>query len=95
MNNFWVLGEVTVKVFEAIQLGMPMCWLGGFFGVLRLGPKHTEVYLNDYLPWVLESAQRAKPLINVYFEKHLDKPIDQLRAELSLTTLEEFRKKRC
>ncbi len=67
-----------MKVFEAIQLGMPMCWLGGFFGVLRLGPKHTEAYLNDYLPWVLESAQRAKPLINVYFEKHLDKPIDQL-----------------
>ena len=80
-------GEVTVKVFEAIQLGMPMCWLGGMFGVLRLGPKHKQAYLDAYLPWILENAQNSKPLINVYFEKHFHTPIDQLRESLNLTTL--------
>lgn len=90
---FVLLGEVTVKVFEAIQLGMPMCWLGGMFGVLRLGPKHTQAYLDSYLPWILDNAQNSKPLINVYFEKHFNTPIDQLRSDLNLTTLEEFRNK--
>lgn len=78
---------MTVKVFEAIQLGFPMCWLGGYFGVLRLGPKHTEAYLSKYLPWIIENANNSKPLINCYFEKHLETPIDELRAQLSLTTI--------
>ena len=82
-----MLGEVTVKIFEAIQLDMPMCWLAGIFGALRLGPKHTEKYLNKNLPWIIDNALKSKPLINVYFEKHFDKPIDQLRAELNLTVL--------
>jgi ubiquinone biosynthesis protein Coq4 len=82
-----MLGEVTVKIFEAIQLDLPMCWLAGVFGALRLGPKHTEKYLNSYLPWIIDNADKSKPLINVYFEKHFEKPIDQLRAELNLTML--------
>ncbi len=82
-----MLGEVTVKIFEAIQLDMPMCWLAGIFGALRLGPKHTEKYLNKNLPWIIDNALKSKPLINVYFEKHFDKPIDQLRSELNLTVL--------
>lgn len=34
-----MLGEVTVKWFEGIQFGLPMCVSGGLFGALRLGPK--------------------------------------------------------
>ena len=82
-----MLGEVTVKIFEAVQLGLPMCWLGGLFGLLRLGPKHTQAYLNENLPWIVENARNSKPLINVYFEKHFNKPISELRRQLNLTTL--------
>lgn len=82
-----MLGEVTVKIFEAVQLGLPMCWLAGLFGSLRLGPKHSQAYLDKYLPWVIECALRSRPLICVYFEKHFDKPIDELRQELNLTLL--------
>jgi ubiquinone biosynthesis protein COQ4 len=82
-----MIGEVTVKIFEAIQLGLPMCWLGGLFGILRLGPKHTQQYLDVNLPWIINNASKSKPLINVYFEKHFMKPIDQLRNELNLTVL--------
>lgn len=76
-----------MKIFEAIQLGFPMCWLGGYFGVLRLGPKHTEAYLNRYLPWIIENGKNSKPLMNCYFEKHFEMPIDELRDELKLTAL--------
>lgn len=82
-----MLGEVTVKMFEAVQLGLPMCWLAALFGVLRLGPKHTEKYLNTHLEWVINNAMESKPLISVYFEKNFDKPIDEFRRELNLKTL--------
>jgi ubiquinone biosynthesis protein COQ4 len=87
-----MLGEVTVKVFEAIQLGLPMCWLAGLFGVLRLGPKHTQQYLDCNLPWITHTALNSRHLINVYFEKNFEKPVDQFRAELNLTKFDEFQK---
>ena len=34
-----MLGECVVKVVEGIQLGLPMCVMGGVFGPVRLGPK--------------------------------------------------------
>uniref|UniRef100_A0AC35UGG6 Coenzyme Q biosynthesis protein 4 homolog n=1 Tax=Rhabditophanes sp. KR3021 TaxID=114890 RepID=A0AC35UGG6_9BILA len=34
-----MIGEVTVKFFEGIQLGLPMCVSAGIFGAARLGPK--------------------------------------------------------
>jgi ubiquinone biosynthesis protein COQ4 len=79
-----LIGEVTVKWFEAIQLNLPMCWLAGLFGSLRLGPKHTEHYLNHYLPWILQTAVESKPLINVYYEKYFEMPIGDLRALLNI-----------
>lgn len=82
-----MLGEVTVKIFEAIQLDLPMCWLAGIFGMLRLGPKHTKIYLDQNLPWIIQNAKQSKPLINVYFEKYLEKNIDELRSDLNLTIL--------
>ena len=89
--NTNMLGEVSVKVFEAVQLGLPMCWLAGLFGMLRLGPRHTERYLSTHLPWVIEQAERAtKPFVNVYFERRLAMPIDELRRELNITTLTKY-----
>ena len=85
-----MLGEVTVKVFEAIQLNLPMCWLGGLFGVLRLGPKHTEKYLSTHLDWIIENGKRSRPFINIYFEKHLERSFDDLKAECNLIDLQSF-----
>ncbi|CAF0994076.1 unnamed protein product [Rotaria sordida] len=79
-----MLGEVTVKWFEGIQYGLPMCVLGAFFGPLRLGPRHTAKYLYLTLPWVVRIARQSRPLINVYFEKHWHKPLAELRRELNI-----------
>ena len=79
-----MVGEVTVKWFEAIQLDLPMCWLGGMFGSLRLKTKDSQKYLNHYLPWVIDNALNSKTLLTVYFEKYFDVPIDELRKKLNL-----------
>jgi ubiquinone biosynthesis protein COQ4 len=79
-----MLGEVTVKWFEGIQYGLPMCVLGAFFGPLRLGPKHTAKYLYLTLPWVVRTARQSRLLMNVYFEKHWHKPLTEFRRELNI-----------
>ncbi|CAF1387189.1 unnamed protein product [Adineta steineri] len=79
-----MLGEVTVKWFEGIQYGLPMCVLGAFFGPLRLGPKHTAKYLHLTLPWIVRTARQSRSFMNVYFEKHWHKSINEFRRELNI-----------
>lgn len=101
-----ILGEVTVKWFEGIQLGLPMCILGGLFGALRLYPKYfstknrnnltvlvsrnffrqRQKYLTTHLPWVIRNATQGSFLMNVYWEKNWDKPLEELRNELNIET---------
>lgn len=83
-NKLIFLGEVTVKWFEGIQYGLPMCVLGGFFGSVRLGPRHTAKYLNLTLPWIVRTARQSRLFINVYFEKHWHKPLAEFRRELNI-----------
>lgn len=73
-----------MKWFEGIQYGLPMCVLGAFFGPLRLGPKHTAKYLSMTLPWVVRNARQSRLFINVFFEKHWQKPIAEFRRELNI-----------
>lgn len=80
-----MLGEVTVKWFEAIQLNLPMCWLAGTFGSLRLGPKDSKKYINYYLPWIIDNALKSRFMMNVYYERYFDVPMDELRNTLNLT----------
>ncbi|CAF0820946.1 unnamed protein product [Rotaria sp. Silwood1] len=79
-----MLGEVTVKWFEGIQYGLPMCVLAAFFGPLRLGPRHTAKYLNLTLPWIVRTARQSRLFMNVYFEKHWHKPLAEFRRELNI-----------
>lgn len=81
---FSSIGEVTVKWFEGIQYGLPMCVLGAFFGPLRLGPRHTAKYLSLTLPWVVRSARQSRLFINVHFEKYWHKPLSEFRRDLNL-----------
>lgn len=79
-----MLGEVAVKWVEALQTGLPMCALGAFFGPLRLKPKNRQQYINTYLPWAIRVGNNAQFLMAVYWEKHWEKNLDELRAELNI-----------
>ncbi|MCP9265199.1 Coenzyme Q biosynthesis protein 4-like [Dirofilaria immitis] len=45
-----LLDEIAVKYFEGLQLGLPMCLLGGIFAGLRLEPKRQRAFVQRYLP---------------------------------------------
>ena len=93
-----MLGEISVKWIEAINIGLPMCYggkdfsfnffsSGAIFGPLRLKPKHRELYRRYYLPWAIETGKNAKSLMSVYWEERWNQDADELRSELNIKKL--------
>ncbi|KAL3871969.1 hypothetical protein ACJMK2_039941 [Sinanodonta woodiana] len=87
-----MLGEVAVKWFEAIQTRLPMCIMGAAFGPHRLGPVHRQRYVSTYLPWAIRCASNTKFLMAVYFEKHWEDDLIELRKELNIEPAPVFEK---
>ncbi|EFA00400.2 Ubiquinone biosynthesis protein COQ4 homolog, mitochondrial-like Protein [Tribolium castaneum] len=79
-----MLGEVTVKWYEAIQTRLPMCIGAAIFGPIRLKPKHRNLYKKYYLPWAIETANSSNFLLNTFFEKRWEQPLAELHQELNI-----------
>ncbi|CAB4002728.1 ubiquinone biosynthesis COQ4 homolog, mitochondrial-like isoform X1, partial [Paramuricea clavata] len=79
-----ILGEITVKWFEMIQTGLPMCTFGSLLAPLRLERSQQEKLARIYIPWAVYTGYRANFFMNLYVEKHLDEPIDSLRYRLNV-----------
>lgn len=77
-------GEIAVKVFEFMNIGIPMSGLGALFAPLRLKPSQKERLYNIYYPWAFSSGLNSKPLINVYWEKILTKDVNEFREEMNI-----------
>ncbi|XP_064616343.1 ubiquinone biosynthesis protein COQ4 homolog, mitochondrial-like [Liolophura sinensis] len=82
-----MLGEVVVKWIEAIQTGLPMCVMGALMGPVRFGPRWQRKYLQTYLPWAIKCGSSAKFLMAVYYEKHWEQNLEDLRRELDIIPL--------
>ncbi|CAD6187793.1 unnamed protein product [Caenorhabditis auriculariae] len=82
--NTNMLGEVTVKYFEAIQLGLPMCVTGAVFGSARLQTKNRRELLNRYLPWVTEQAQNSRLFLAFDWENHFAESLRDVQRELNI-----------
>ncbi|CAI4222346.1 unnamed protein product [Auanema sp. JU1783] len=79
-----MVGEVVVKYFEGIQLGLPMCVAAAIFGGVRLKSKNRQNLLDEYLPWAIAQACNSKLLISVDWENHWETPLPILRKQLGL-----------
>lgn len=82
-----MLGEVTVKYFEGIQYGFPMCVTGGIFGGARLLNKNRQELLEKNLPWVVEQATNARFFMAFDWENHFEKKLSEVQKELNLIPL--------
>ncbi|CAH1720898.1 ubiquinone biosynthesis protein COQ4 homolog, mitochondrial [Aphis gossypii] len=83
-----MLGEVTVKWIEAFQTKLPMTLSGGLFGAIRLKPKQREQYVQHYLPWAIQTGLNSNFMLNIYFEKRWEQPMEELHKELNIKPLE-------
>lgn len=79
-----MLGEVIVKWVEAIQTGLPLCWLGGLFGAIKLNQQARQIYISQGLPWALQCGHQTKKFMCVYFEKRFEQDFEELRRELNI-----------
>ena len=71
----------------AAETGLPMCALGAVAGGARLKPAQRALVASHVVPWAARHAARGADLLCVYYEKELEKDIDDLRAELQLERL--------
>jgi len=86
-----MIGEVAVKYFEGIQLGLPMCIFAGIFGAARLGPIHRGQFKELYLPWITEQALNGRLLMTMDYENHFERPIADIQADCNITPFAKWR----
>uniref|UniRef100_A0ABD2WCJ8 Ubiquinone biosynthesis protein COQ4 homolog, mitochondrial n=1 Tax=Trichogramma kaykai TaxID=54128 RepID=A0ABD2WCJ8_9HYME len=82
-----MLGEVSVKWVEGLQLKLPMCVAGAIFGAARLKPKQRQLYLNYHLPWAIQTGKNANFLLGIYFEKRWEQSLEDFHKEMNITRL--------
>uniref|UniRef100_A0A1I7ZN58 Ubiquinone biosynthesis protein COQ4 homolog, mitochondrial n=1 Tax=Steinernema glaseri TaxID=37863 RepID=A0A1I7ZN58_9BILA len=87
-----MIGEVAVKYFEGIQLGLPMCITAGIFGAARLGPVHRQRFMDRYLPWIVEQATNGRLLMAFDYENHFDRRIVDIQEECNITSIANYGK---
>lgn len=86
-----MMGEVVVKWFEAIQTRLPMCALGAILGPINLSQSERRELASYYIPAVFKMAPQSKLLLNVYFERHWETPIEELRDQMGIHPLSRHR----
>ncbi|KAK1141621.1 Ubiquinone biosynthesis protein [Aspergillus melleus] len=79
----FVEGELALKALEFLNTLIPMTGLS-MAAAVRLKPAERERLVSLWLPWAVRSGLSSKELINVYWEKILDKDVDELRGELGI-----------
>ncbi|XP_031828278.1 ubiquinone biosynthesis protein COQ4 homolog, mitochondrial isoform X1 [Nomia melanderi] len=84
-----MLGEVSVKWIEALQLRLPMCLSGAIFGAYRLRPRQRKLYLEYHLPWAIRTGIDAKFLLGVYFEERWEQSLKDFHREMNIVPLVE------
>lgn len=80
-------GEVALKWLEAAQTGLPMCALAATGGMARLAPAQRAVVARQVVPWAMRHAWGGVDLLCVYYEREMEKPLDELRRELRVEPL--------
>ena len=93
VHDFWhvlcelppsVHGEVMLKWLEAVQTGLPMCFLSGAVGPLRLSLKEREELVARGIPWAIRTGGDCEDLLCVYYEEHLERPLKDVQGELGI-----------
>lgn len=77
--------EVLVHAFSLAQTGLPSSVAIVLLGALKhmVGEKRWTC-LHDDLPMAFSRGQRAQPLLAVYWERHLERPLEEVRSWLDL-----------
>uniref|UniRef100_A0AAY5KRC0 Ubiquinone biosynthesis protein COQ4 homolog, mitochondrial n=1 Tax=Esox lucius TaxID=8010 RepID=A0AAY5KRC0_ESOLU len=79
-----LLGEVAVKWFEAVQTGLPMCFLGAVLGPLRLSSSRLGPLVTSLGPWAVRNGRQARCVLSIFYERRWEQSLENLRQELNI-----------
>ncbi|CAM9381954.1 unnamed protein product [Phaeothamnion confervicola] len=91
VHDFWhvlaglpptVEAELALKVVEMVQTGLPVTALAALCGPAALSAIQRRHFTRIYVPWALRVGRRAAPLINIWYERQWDVPLEELRRTL-------------
>lgn len=82
-----LLGEITLKWFEATHTGLPVAWLSAVAAPVRLDSEKKRLLAMELVPWALRSATNAKDLMAVRYEDHLERDVRELIEEWNVETV--------
>ncbi|KAI3496449.1 hypothetical protein L1887_38813 [Cichorium endivia] len=90
VHDFWhtlfglptnLIGESALKVIEFEQMLLPMCFLSVVGGTARFSDKQRSVFYRHYFPWAVRAGMKASDLMCVYYEKHFDEDLEEVRKK--------------
>lgn len=50
--------------------------------------RQRDLYVKYYLPWAIQTGLNSNFMLNIYFEKRWEQPIDEIHKELNIKPLE-------
>lgn len=50
--------------------------------------RQREQYVKYYLPWAIQTGLNSNFMLNIYFEKRWEQPMEELHKELNIKPLE-------
>jgi ubiquinone biosynthesis protein COQ4 len=88
VHDFWhvlfglpttVLGELALKAVELVQTGLPSAGMAVLAAQLRLSAEDRAALWGTYVPWAARAGARCADLVAIYYERHFDEPLDDVR----------------
>ena len=88
VHDFWhvlfdlptnLIGESALKVVEFEQMLLPMAALSVIGGSARFCQKQRNLFTKHYLPWALHAGLRCSDLMCIYYEKHFQEDLEEVR----------------
>lgn len=95
VHDFWhvlcglpptVLGELALKWFEMVQTRLPIAAFSGVVGPLSLSAQERKLLKEQYIPWAVRAAVKARPLMCVWYERSFEEPLELMRKRLQIVT---------
>jgi len=46
--------------------------------------RHLRLYLNSHLQWAVRNGLNARPIMNIFYEKHWEQPLSEFRRFMKI-----------
>jgi ubiquinone biosynthesis protein COQ4 len=74
---------VALPIF--LQTGLPMAGMAVAGAQFKLSTEDRQLLWQQYMPWAAQTGLRCADLMSIYYEKHFNEDLQELRARWRIT----------